>query len=130
MPASVPETLENVYARWARGDWSPAEIFREDAVFTTFDADGDEVVRHGTGAMADWLRVFLEQWKDYRKEMHEIVQSGDRYLVVCRQYASGRSSGIPLDMPVYDVWTFEGGRAVELYVTRHIDAAREKLNAR
>ena len=124
------KALEEVYARWERGDWSPAAIFADDTVFTTFDADGDEVVRHGVEEMAEWLRTFLEQWRDFRKAMVRVEQVDNRVLVVCRQSAAGKLSGVPLDMSAYDVWTFEGGRVSALYVTRHEDAAREKLHAR
>jgi ketosteroid isomerase-like protein len=130
LPADL-EKLEAVYARWARGDWSAGpDVFAEDIVFMTFDADGDDIVCHGIEAIAAWLRPFLQQWTSLRKEIVEIETAAERALVVCRQFATGRASGVPLEMPAYDVWTFRGGRATELHITRHEDVARAKFNAR
>ena len=130
MAADELEALERIYARWGRGEWhTPPAEFADDMVLTTFDADGDELVCNGVEAANEWLGGFLKQWSGFRKEARAIERHGDRFLVICRQSGAGRVSGVPLDMPAYDVWTFEGGRVKALYVTRHEDAARRHASS-
>ena len=105
-------------------------MFAPDVVFTTFDADGDELTFHGLEETRGWLAGFLKQWSDFRKELLELDLRGDRALAICRQSGAGRTSGLELDMPAYDVWVFDGDRAVELYVTRDEQAARARFNVR
>lgn len=48
MAAENLEKVHQVYAGWARGDWSAGrELFSEDLKSTTFDADGDEIAPGG-----------------------------------------------------------------------------------
>ena len=127
MTATNVERVREVYEHWSRGDWRfTADWFGDDAVYTTFDADGEEIVLEGADEMGRWFRGFLEQWRDFRQEMHELIDCGDRVLAVGRQFATGRASGAELDMRVYNVWVFRDGRLAELLVTRHEGAALRK----
>ena len=133
MAAENLEKVRQVYAGWARGDWSASrELFSEDLKSTTFDADGDEIALNSREEMVTWLRGFLEQWDDFRQEANELVDCGDRILAIGRQYAIGRASGVVLDMPVFTVWVFREGKIVEFHSSRHEGVARRKagLNAR
>ena len=125
MSAADLEALRELYRHWAQGDWRyGADLFADDVVTTTFDADGDEVVLHGADALRRWFRGFLEQWDDFRQEVDDLVDYGDRIYVVAHQTATGRASGARLEMPVYNVWRFRDGKVVEFHTTRHEDAAR------
>ena len=131
MAAADVEALEELYAHWSRGDWrSGADLFAEDVVSTTFDADGDQIVLHGRQALRDWFRDFLEQWDDFRQDVDELVDLGDRVLARGHQSATGKVSGARLEMPVFNVWRFEGGKVVEFHTTRHEHVARQAANAR
>ena len=138
MSAADVERLRELYSHWAQGDWRyGAELFADDVVTTTFDADGEQIVLQDADALRAWFRAFLEQWDDFRQEVDELADLGDRIYVVAHQTATGRVSGARLEMPVYNVWRFRDGRVVEFHTTRHEDAARraaglpvEKPNAR
>jgi hypothetical protein len=50
----------------------------------------------------------------------EVIEQGDRVLVVARARARGRESGVAIDQTIFHVWTVSGGRAkrFEAYVDR------------
>ena len=125
MSAANVEALRHVYEQWSRGNWRVAtDLFADDVVSTTFDADGDEIVLHGLEALRAWFRGFLEQWEDFRQEAEELIDCGDRVLAIGHQSAIGKVSGARLEMPVYNVWVFRDGRVVGFHTTRHEDVAR------
>ena len=121
------EVVRDVYARWARGDLRAAlDLFDEDLTCTTFAAgEGDELVHHGLKAVVSWSRQFFSHWRNYRMEAHEVIDRGDKVLVIGHQYAEGKGSGVQMDMPLFTVWTFRDGRVTELLFTRHRDKALE-----
>lgn len=133
MAADDVQKVREVYEHWARGEWrEKAELFAEDLRSTTFDADGDEITLNSREELASWLRGFLSQWHDFRQEVDQLIDCGDRVLVVGHQSATGRASGVRLEMPVFTVWVFQDGKIVEFHSTRHEGVARRKagLNAR
>jgi ketosteroid isomerase-like protein len=119
------EVVREVYAGWARGDFSGAiDLFDKDITYTTFAAgEGDELVLHGLEAVVGYNRQYFSYWRNYRIEAHEILDRGDKVLVIGHQYAEGKGSGVPMDMPLFAVWTFRDGRVTELLFTRHRDKA-------
>lgn len=128
MAAEDLKQLRHIYDDWARGDFSGGtEMFADDVVVTTFDADGDEIELHGLAEFQRWFREFLEQWQHFRIEPVDLRLHGHRVFVAARQYATGATSGAELAMPVYAAWAFdEHGRVVEFHTSRHEDVARRK----
>ena len=113
------DTLRPIYEHWARGDFRRGpELYSSDIKFTTFTAEGDTLTYLVRDALLDWYRDFLSNWKNFRREAHDFLDCDDNVLVIGRQYAEGKGSGAPVEMPVYDVWTFKDDRVVELHVTR------------
>jgi ketosteroid isomerase-like protein len=121
------EVVREVYAGWARGDFSGSlGLYDAGITYTTFAAgEGDDLVLHGLEAVVRWNRQFFSHWRNYRVEAHEVIDRGDKVLVIGHQYAEGKGSGAPMDMPLFAVWTFRDGRVTELLFTRHRDQALE-----
>jgi ketosteroid isomerase-like protein len=57
-----------------------------------------------------------ELFDEVRWEPQEFIDAGGRALVVVRQIARGRASGVEVDEPVVHVWSFHDGMAIELRV--------------
>ena len=127
------DSIRRLCEGWSRGDWTRgAELFADDVLVTTFDADGDEVELHGLAALQEWLRGFLEHWRDVRHEYDELLDLGDRILARGRQIAEGRASGAPAEMPIYTLFVLRDGKVVEFHTTRYADVAdrRAGINVR
>jgi ketosteroid isomerase-like protein len=68
---------------------------------------------HGRDAFARNVREFTETFDDFRAEVEEVFDRGDRVLVFARFRGRAHGSGIPLDLPLAHLWTFRGGLATE-----------------
>ena len=70
------------------------------------------------------FRHFVEAWDEgfasEQMEAREMVDAGDRVVVVVRHRGQGRRSGIELEETFAMVWTLRDGRAtrMEMYPTR------------
>jgi ketosteroid isomerase-like protein len=62
------------------------------------------------------VRAALEEihadWDDLRLDPEELVELGDRYLVMLRMRARVRDSEAELDAQIAHIWEFRDGRAV------------------
>jgi ketosteroid isomerase-like protein len=67
-------------------------------------------------AIVEWLR----SWERVRVEAERIVDLGDKVLVLSRQSAQGKRTGVPVNIQSSEIFTVRGGRIVrwELYVDR------------
>ena len=121
------DSIRGLLDAWARGDWTQGqELFHDDVLVTTFDADGDEIELDGLSALQDWVRGWLEDWRDVRQEYYEVLDLGDRYLSRGRQIAEGRVSGAPAEMPIFNLFVFRDGKVAEFHTTRYEGVAMRR----
>jgi ketosteroid isomerase-like protein len=74
---------------------------------------GDEATR-GPEATLEFFRDWIEQWDDLRVDW-EFEQAGpDAVLALVDMRASGRASGVPVDLHFAQVWSFRGGAPVRM----------------
>jgi len=112
---------------WARGDWSGGvDLFHEDVLVTTFDADGDEIELHGLAALQQWVSSWLEDWRDVRQEYDELLDLGDKCFMIGRQTGTGRVSGATAVMPIFNLFVFRDGKVVEFHTTRYEEVGRRR----
>jgi ketosteroid isomerase-like protein len=81
---------------------------------------GHEGVRRG-------IETWLESGRDFRFDPREVLERGDRVLVIVHYLARGRGSGVELDEPVAHVWEFRGDRAIRLRMFGDADKARRRF---
>jgi ketosteroid isomerase-like protein len=74
---------------------------------------------HGRDAVREYLAPNI--FESQTAEPIEIIEHGNRLLVVAHVRARGRGSGIEIDQTAYHILTIEGGRAVRFEV--HVDRA-------
>ena len=90
-------------------DWSMIDpSIRHDQSEGLF-LDGIFYGREGVRAA---LQEVEADWADLRYTLEDVVQLGDRVLVLLRMQARVRDSNAELDAQVAHVWEFRGGRAV------------------
>ena len=110
------ETVRGLYGLWANGDFS-ADHFDPEVEYSRIGAGTPDMEGRWLGlddlstAMLDYLRAF----SDLRIEPERIIDlGGDRVLVLSRQTASGKQSGVPIEHEFGDVFTLRDGRVVRL----------------
>jgi ketosteroid isomerase-like protein len=63
----------------------------------------------------EW-REFMETWTgdfEWTLEVERLIDAGEgRVVVVSRQRATGRASGVPVELRMGGVWTVEGGQVI------------------
>jgi ketosteroid isomerase-like protein len=111
------ERLKAVYASWARGDFSASlPLFAEDIVLIVDAEIPDGGTYVGVDGVRDYMSRFLDPWDSLSISSEAFDEAGDRVLVSVRQSGIGRSSGVPVELRYFQLWTFGGDRVIRLEV--------------
>jgi ketosteroid isomerase-like protein len=105
-----------MYAAFNRGDY--------ELVYSVFDPDIEveiaesvsplgfgPVLRGREEVISEWRR-WMDDWELFRRDPVELVDLGDRMLVLVRQTARNRGSGADLENHVAHVFTLREGSVV------------------
>jgi ketosteroid isomerase-like protein len=110
------EIVKELLARWERGDYDTVELFDPQVKFTR-TGGGSDVLGYATesrGIDGLWaaLGAWTDEWTDMSVQAERFTEAGTRVLVLARQRAVGKRSGVP--MSNLDAWVFSvrGGRIV------------------
>jgi ketosteroid isomerase-like protein len=118
VPAETLEFIRQRYDAINRGDWEAvAENLDPDAEWIVPDILPDTLDTSYRGP--EGVRTFLETWRevfpDFRIEIDEMMDFGDRVLVMARVSGQGRDSGVEVVSPSFPhVWTFKDGKLLRL----------------
>jgi ketosteroid isomerase-like protein len=110
-----PENVEIVrehMAAYLSGD--------NDAALAAYDpeVEFDATVRpeggiyHGRAGVAEAMRVWTGTWAEWKVEVHDLIDAGDRVLMVARESGRGKGSGVEIDQEFFGVFTLRGGKIV------------------
>ncbi len=69
---------------------------------------GQQVYEGTEGARA-FLREWADSWVDWELEPESFHDAGDRVVVLLRQRARSKSTGLPVAMSFAQIWTFRDG---------------------
>jgi ketosteroid isomerase-like protein len=120
MPESnVVDTIREAYARYNEGDFDGVlDLLHDDVALVPPPSSPEPEPLHGRDAVRGYLlpNLFDEQ----AAEPLEILEEGDRILVVAQARARGRESGAEIDQTVFHIFHIEGERAsrFEVHMTR------------
>ncbi len=80
---------------------------------------------HGTGRseFIGHVARYWSTWNDYAQDVKEMIERGDRVVVVLHEHARRRNSDADLERDVATVWTIEDGRRVRFQAFRSREAA-------
>jgi ketosteroid isomerase-like protein len=112
-----PMSAENVamvrqgYARFAAGEALRADEATPDFVWDMSSFSGwiEQRVYAGTDGMAAFLAEWTSVWDDWRLDVQALHDGGDMVVAIIRQHGNSKLTGMPLDMPFAQVWTFRDG---------------------
>jgi ketosteroid isomerase-like protein len=126
------EVLREVYRRWGEGDFRTSlNLFDYSRVDLIIRPDfPDPGTYRGTEEISGYMRRFLGSWTDATIEAEELVDEGDRVLARVHQSATGRSSGVGVEMRYFQVWTFRGEAVARIESIMHEDEALQAAGLR
>ena len=80
-------------------------------------------VHRGREAVKAHLREFFETWETYTVEEERVIDAGEQVVQLCQLHATGKGSGVPLDIPIAWVHTLRDGKFARTRAfVRHADA--------
>jgi ketosteroid isomerase-like protein len=116
MPEENVEIVRRVYAEWEIGNLSAGvDLFDPEIVFESFMPDSSErVIANGPKGVEAHMREALAQLRDLRLVGEEFRAVGNKVFVSGYQSATGRQSGVPVEAPIFSIWTFRDTKVVQL----------------
>jgi ketosteroid isomerase-like protein len=82
-----------------------------------------EELQLGPDGVVRFAKSWREPWDEFHAKPREVVDLGDRTLVLVDAFARGRASGVEVRQPVADLATWRGGRIVRMeHYWRHEQA--------
>jgi len=103
-----------------------AEIFSPDIVLDNSERILNPRVYRGYDGLREWYADTHEIWETVSMTVGEIVQEGNRYLVLSDVHSRARGSGIEFDATAAAIWTAEGGRLKHFRLLASEKADREQ----
>jgi ketosteroid isomerase-like protein len=105
------EIVRALLARWESGDYDTVEAFDPQVEFTR-TGGGSDVLGYATkshGIEGLWAAIvaWAQEWSDHRVHAERFIEVGERVLVLVRQSAVGKRSGVPMNN--VDAWVFSIG---------------------
>jgi ketosteroid isomerase-like protein len=99
------EIVRAMTEAFQRGDAEKAlSLFSEDVIFEPLVAGP----YHGRAGVVEQMTVWMEEFDDYWFEIEELIDAGDRVVLVWRHGGKGRTSGIQTEDGGATVFTVEG----------------------
>jgi uncharacterized protein len=78
----------------------------------------DRVTAHGHAGLERIMGRWLGEWDEYSIELEELIDAGDRVVVVQRIRGKGKGSGVEVEMREAHVYEIRDGKAVEVWEYR------------
>ena len=102
-----------------------AEIFTPDVVLDLSARIFNPMVYEGYDGLREFYAESREVWEDVNIAIKEVVEEGDRYLVLAEARSRARGSGIEVGAGLTAIWTAEGGRLKRFRLVSPTEADRD-----
>jgi ketosteroid isomerase-like protein len=104
------ELVRNVFAMIDGGDAEAWDLLPPDLVIDLSRRLIDPVVLRGPDEMRAFYRDLDATWADgARLEVEELIDAGEKVLVLVRFSGRGKTSGAEVEALVWNLWTFRDG---------------------
>ena len=119
------EIVRRVHEAWARGDFSQVDVFDCDVEFETVPGVGHGIY-HGLEEMGRAWGDILRSYGRFRAEFEEIIDAGDKVLVLTVPVMQLRDSAAEVKQKTAAVWTLRDRKVIRLALHNdRADAYRE-----
>jgi ketosteroid isomerase-like protein len=82
--------------------------------FSHVDTWLEEKIYRGYDGIGEFFGKWTGEWDDYRFEVEDIIDAGDRVVAIVRDEGRGKSSGIKLERQHAEVWTIRDGKVIRI----------------
>jgi ketosteroid isomerase-like protein len=107
------EIVRNVYAAWARDEFSVSpELMDPEVEYVNPDGAVEPGVRRGREAFSRAVEKVFEGWATWQMEPEILTAVGDQVAVAVRYRARGGRSGVEVEGRESAVWTLRDGKVV------------------
>jgi ketosteroid isomerase-like protein len=114
----VRRLWENFQAGMERGDPGASfdsELVAEDSEWITVDEFEGQRVWRGREGFVDFIRTWTAEFDDWSIRLERLIDAGNDLVVsLTVQTASGKGSGVPVDLKVGQVVELKDGRQVRV----------------
>ncbi len=128
------EILRRGYAAWNEREFDQVlELFDPEIEWTFAGGaqfPGTDATYHGHEGVRRFWETFIEPWAQIHVAVEEIRGSGDRAVALVRFQATGRGSGVELDVPFVHLFTFRGSKVIRFEAFADRGAAFEAAGLR
>ena len=107
------EMVRRSVAAYGSGDFETAmAVYDPEVVFDPSFSRPEGGVYHGPQGVLEGVQAWVERWTDYRFEVEEIIDAGDRVLMIIREFGRDAGSGIEVSEHVFWVQRIRDGKIV------------------
>jgi ketosteroid isomerase-like protein len=105
------ELVRSIYDRWSQGDFvTPAGLYTEDTVLVVRPEFPDNGTFTGLEEIGGYMRGFLAAFDAVTIAAEDLTGEGDGVVADVHQVATGKGSGIPVEMRYFQAWILHDGR--------------------
>lgn len=112
MSAENVEVVRQFAGHWVSGEWAGLEDLVDPDVEQHSTIGGLEQGRvlHGLAEIRRDYELVEESWDEHRMEVDDVIDAGDRVVLLHREYQRGRGSGVELQIEAAVVFDLRDGR--------------------
>ena len=90
------------------------DLVHPEIEFVSLIASLSDRVYRGPSGVRDWFDDINEAWSSVSRTVEDVIDAGDRLVVLYRLRSVGRESGLELDTPIGAVWEFRDGKVARV----------------
>ncbi len=127
MPREGVEIENRVVRRWVAAFETDTDAFRETLhpYIEWSPIEENRVPLHGVEAAMRNRNDWLDTWDEHRFDLEEVIQEGDRVVLLVHITARGKSSGLEVDVRFYAQFEVRDGKVAYIYDHNEREAALE-----
>jgi ketosteroid isomerase-like protein len=108
------EVVRRTYEAANRGEFESADLyFHPEIEFHTYAQSPEAGVYRGKEAVGRYNEKLFEQFESIHFDVEELVDAGDRVVVVSTQHAVPKGGEQQMKVQVVEVWVIRGGLLAE-----------------
>jgi ketosteroid isomerase-like protein len=104
------EVVRGVIDGWVRGDSATLDLIAENVTYVAPPAMLGGGIYRGHEGVLQWFVDWRREWTDYVMEVESYEDLGDQVLTIERNRATGKRSGVAVDMRTTSLWTLRDGK--------------------